>query len=180
MRRQVVIVELMNNKKLTLHQLSKLTKIPQSTVRYYRDSYGEFMPSSHVEGTRRVLYSSECVSVLKDIRKAQSEGLAGHEIHEMLNSKYERVYNAKSLATSGEQVSKSEAVAVEEQTNVMQAIKQLHELNTSQVQLTEHYKLQSIEQRDVIEQLTQQIAELKAGNSSKEERGGLLKRLFGL
>ena len=161
----------MNNQKLTLQQLSKLTKIPHSTVRYYRDSYGEFMPSSHVEGTKRVLYSSECVSVLKDIRKAQNEGLAGHEIHDLLASKYQRVYNAKSLATRQQQTSGSELVASESQTHVF---------NISQVQLTEHYKLQSIEQREVIEQLTQQIAELKAGNSSEEERGGILKRLFGL
>lgn len=174
----------MNNQKLTLQQLSKLTKIPHSTVRYYRDSYGEFLPSSHVEGTKRVLYSSECVDVLKAIRKAQNEGLAAHEIHDLLASKYQRVYNAKSVAKKQQQTSGSELVASESQAHVMQAIKQLHEFNTSQVQLTEHYKLQSIEQREVIEQLTQQIAVLKEsnrdGDDTQEERGGLLKRLFGL
>lgn len=143
----------------SIQELSEQTKIPASTVRYYRDEYKEYFPSTRPEGARYPVYEKECLEVLGVIREGLQEGLQKHEVIKKLNNKFTPIYDGNSDKAAKEhggnqQTSNKQLATNESQSpNVMQTLNQMATFNDNQVQLTEHYKKQAEQQRGVIENL---------------------------
>ena len=68
---------------LTLRQLADELKLPESTVRYYRDSFLDHIPS--VGTGRRRRYPREAVAVLRSIAKSYAGGRSRSEIVSGIN-----------------------------------------------------------------------------------------------
>lgn len=144
----------------SISELAKESKIPASTVRYYRDAYSEYFSSTRLPGSRYPVYDKECINVLKAIQKALKEGKKKHEVIAEIGKKFTPIYNGESdesakpqannEQTNNKQLATNEAQGL----NVMQTMQQMAKFNENQLQLTEHYKTQADKQKDVIEELT--------------------------
>lgn len=159
----------------SLQQLSVASNIPPSTVRYYSKQYSQYFPNTRPEGSKNPVFDPECLEVLRTIRKYQKDGLSKAEITMELNKKFSSFIDEsadtainpqaatkqasdKQLATTGQQVP-----------NVMQTISQLAEFSDNQVQLTEHYRKQNEQQRQLINELSEKVGKLEREASNLKE-----------
>ena len=173
-------------KPLTVGELTKATKIPASTIRYYINNYSEYLHGSLVEGTKTVVYDPESMDVLKAIRKAQNEGKKKHEILKSLRGKFTQTYDGekKSQGDNKQHNNKQLATHTSQHPQLIQTIKQLSEFLENQVQLTGHYQEQNRQQKQTLGDLLEENKELRAKISELRVTGGnpkrsLLSRLIG-
>lgn len=158
----------------TVKQLSKQTSIPPSSIRYYIESYGEFLHGSQVEGTKTVVYDSECLEILKDIRKAQKDGKKKHQILEMLNKKHTPIYDGGTKSQSDNKQTNNKLTATNKKQGdaimaVMQTAQTFKEFGELQREATSYYKELSIEQDNIIKKQTKLVKQLQLQNSEQLE-----------
>jgi len=72
----------------TIQEISKLLNVPESTLRYWRDKYEDFIPMVG-EGRKR-RYKEEAVIVLKRIAELSAEELTAEDIAERLSLEFAR------------------------------------------------------------------------------------------
>jgi DNA-binding transcriptional MerR regulator len=184
-------VSMTKQKHYSIQQLAKESNIPASTVRYYRSEYKEYFPSTRLKGSKYPVYDHECLDVLKTIRDLLNEGKNKHEVVELLDKKYTPIMDAELDEPTKEQhnkqqVSNKEIATTNEQgVSIMQTLKQMSYFNENQLQLTEYYKKQSEQQREIIgelqktnqqQQKTIKELERELKNASKT---GFISKLFG-
>jgi DNA-binding transcriptional MerR regulator len=147
-------------KHYSIQQLSKETNIPASSVRYYKKEYSTYFAYTRLEGSKYPVYDSECIEVLKTIRKALKLDKTKHEVIEELDNKFTPIINIETDGSTkpqhnNKQPSNKEIATTEKPSvSVMQTLKQMSYFNENQLQLTEYYKKQSEQQREIIEELT--------------------------
>jgi DNA-binding transcriptional MerR regulator len=162
-------------KTYSLEQLSVASKIPASTVRYYSKNYSQYFPSTRPEGAKNAVFDSECLDVLKTIRKHQKSGLNKAQILSELAKRFSPIYdNNADMATNQQAASeqpsnKQLATTTPQIPNVMQTINQLAEFSDNQVQLTEHYRKQNEQQRQLIDELSEKVGKLEREASELKE-----------
>ena len=76
-------------KTYSIAQISRETKIPDSTLRYYARNFEDFVPVENGEGKAK-RYSEEAVTVLTTIKELFDQGLKGPEVSEQLSSQFTR------------------------------------------------------------------------------------------
>lgn len=82
----------------TIARIAKILKIPESTARYWRDKYEEFIPT--VGSGRKRRYKKEALEVLRTIAELSSVAVDTEEIKEQLGQLYSRNMEAKDLTTA--------------------------------------------------------------------------------
>lgn len=97
---------------LTLRQLAEELKLPESTVRYYRDAFLDHIPS--VGTGRRRRYPPEAAAVLRSIAKSYSAGRSRPEIIAGIHA--QQGTTAPTITVGAERPSR--AVPLEEVTNL--------------------------------------------------------------
>lgn len=154
-----------NNKHYSLQQLAKITKIPDSTVRYYSKTYSDFMPSSRLKGKKYLVYEHEAIEVLKTIRTAQKDNKSKEEVEEILYEKFNFVnQNKQSNKPAEQQSSNNKKPATIPQIPTMQIASQFTNFIENQTRLTEHYRGQSNTQQEIIEELKENNKHLATAN----------------
>lgn len=73
---------------LTIKEISRELGIPESTLRYWRDKYEEFIPA--VGKGRKKRYREEALMVFKRISELISDNLSANEIAERLSIEFAR------------------------------------------------------------------------------------------
>ena len=63
----------------SIADISKMTKIPESTLRHYRNQFIEFLPSTGKGRSRR--YYEEAVPIFRRISELKSEGYTQEQVH---------------------------------------------------------------------------------------------------
>ena len=177
-------------KHYSIQQLSDTSKIPASTVRYYKKEYGDYFPFIRLEGSKYPVYEKECLEVLKTIRKELELGRNKHEVIETLNEKFTPIINIDTDESAkpqlkNKQVSDKEITTTEKPSvSIMQTLKQMSVFNENQLQLTEFYKRQTTQQKEIIEELTattatqqQRLQELEK-EVERLEKPSLFDKLF--
>lgn len=177
-------------KHYSIQQLSEATNIPASSVRYYKKEYGDYFPSTKLEGSKYPVYESECLEVLKTIREALDSGKNKHEVIEILNDKFTPIINVEIDESAkpqrkNKQISNKEITTTEKpNVSVMQTLNQMSVYNENQLQLTEYYKKQSVQQKEIIEELTtttetqkQRLQELEK-EVERLQKPSLLSKIF--
>lgn len=71
---------------LTLAEIAKRLGLPESTIRYYRNNFEEFIPSVGEGRTKR--YTQESLEVLRFIADTVRSGVPLSEVRELLASRY--------------------------------------------------------------------------------------------
>lgn len=71
---------------LTIADISKITSIPESTLRFYRDKFGHYIPS--VGQGRKRRYEPQAVDIFKEIANLSTSGLPILEIEQHLSKRY--------------------------------------------------------------------------------------------
>jgi DNA-binding transcriptional MerR regulator len=71
---------------LTIAEIAKRLSIPESTVRYYRDMFADFVPSVGEGRGRR--YTEESLDVLRFIADSLRAGVPKEEVQAMLQQRY--------------------------------------------------------------------------------------------
>jgi DNA-binding transcriptional MerR regulator len=97
---------------LTLRQLAEELKLPESTVRYYRDAYLDHIPS--VGTGRRRRYPPQAVAVLRSIAKAYATGRPRAEIIATIHTRQ----GASAPAVTVSADTSQRTVSIEEVTNL--------------------------------------------------------------
>lgn len=95
---------------LTIKEIARRLNMPESTVRYYRDKWPEYMPE--VEGGRYKKYRPEAVQVIEIIASANRRNEAQQTIAESLNAQF-----ARNMDPGAEQAQPS-AAAAQQQTDI--------------------------------------------------------------
>lgn len=180
-------------KNYSLQQLSKETKIPESSVRYYRKQYNEYFPSTRLDGKKHPVFDRECIEVLKVIRKASDNGKEKHEILQLLGDKFSPIYDAETDKPAKEQNSNQQThhktlATTNPQAflppNFLATMKQMQEFNDNQTQLTGHYQTQNNQQADLIGDLKTKNDDLEKENKELKQqlktanKPGILKKIF--
>ncbi len=79
---------------LTIRELSEKTGIPESTIRYYRSKYPEFIPAKVGSGKKR-RYGEDVVDVLRSIAEMNNRNINAEGIKEALALHYQPVYDTE-------------------------------------------------------------------------------------
>ena len=96
----------------TIAKMAKTLKIPESTVRFYRDRHSEFLP---YQGTgRKKRYKEEALKALRTIAELAKRNLTAEEIEEQLSQEYSRNVEAGNETTG--------IIAVEQQESIARAL----------------------------------------------------------
>jgi DNA-binding transcriptional MerR regulator len=74
---------------LTINEISQEIHIPESTLRYWRDKYADFLPSAG--SGRKKRYSPAAIPVFKTIAELSAENKTAADITERLSLEYTRV-----------------------------------------------------------------------------------------
>lgn len=78
----------MNQGLLTMAEIARQLKIPESTCRYYRDRFIDYIPSVGEGRNRR--YKPEAAEVLRIVAESMNRNLTATEIEEALSLKFAR------------------------------------------------------------------------------------------
>ena len=122
---------------LTLHQISKTLGIPESSLRYYRGKFPEYIPSSGEGKTRR--YHPEAVEVFSYIAQEIKKGKTTSDISEDISRRFTRFIDIRKT-TSEESTTKSQNI---EKTQVDSALQVLAIVNFMEIIATSLEKLSS-------------------------------------
>ncbi len=133
------------NELLTIKEISRRLGLAESTVKYYRDRFPEFMPT--VEIGRYPKYKPEALEIFKIIAEGYSDNLQQQDIADRLSAEYainteqsETSLAAATAAATGQQLEVKENYRVLAQANseiyyLRQLVKDLQQDNT---ELTRH------------------------------------------
>lgn len=78
----------------SIAQIARETKIPDSTLRYWRERFKDFLPS---EGKGRATrYHKESIAVFATIRDLNEEGIPFDQIPDRLSQQFQRTYTIES------------------------------------------------------------------------------------
>ncbi len=79
----------------TIAELAKATKIPESTIRYYRDRHSEYF---HYTGKgRKKRYTPETLEALRFIAEQAISSRSAEEIEEALQARFNREINTENI-----------------------------------------------------------------------------------
>lgn len=120
----------------TISKIAKILKIPESTARYYRDRYPDFMFS--VGSGRKKRYKKETLKVLRIICEEANRNNSAEAIKERLSQEFSR------------------NIEVEEQTAVSTAVEQQHkflEVISSSLVSIANQKKEMTELREEVKEL---------------------------
>lgn len=185
----------MTSQHYTLKDIAEHLNVPQSNVRYDRSAYREYIPYKTIEGQRHPVYEDEALEVFKLINELKKEGLSRHDIKEKLAEKYQPVYEAEtnpeqseSRETDPQQTHNALITASQQQQNLLikaqqKAIADAAELIESHLQINEHYRVQSEEQRRLITEMQSEIDSLRkrletGDTNSQNQSKSLIQRLL--
>lgn len=74
------------DKYYTIAEMGKILNIPESTVRYYRDRYSQYIPFKGQARKKR--YTEQALNVLRIIAEESNRNTTAEEIDELLGSKF--------------------------------------------------------------------------------------------
>ena len=154
----------------SIEELAKASKMPASTARYYIEAYTEFFDFSRPSGVKYRVFDESCIDVLKDIRKAQKDGLKKHEILKLLAEKYTTIIEQETETPANQQLN-SQQITNDKKTsqmslsevnkkqiiNTREHIETLVEFNSQQIELTKRYQGQSNHKSAIIKELDEVI-----------------------
>jgi hypothetical protein len=151
---------------LTLKDIARRLNMAESTARYFRDKWPEYIPA--VKVGRRTFYQPEAVQVIKTIAEETQKRKSAAETQSRLNSMF-AVNIEPAAETQRNNATEQQSQYLTDKTN----LKALAQANKEIIYL-----------RGIIERLLRQNQEL-AGRvmqlepvKSSERRPGLLKRIF--
>jgi DNA-binding transcriptional MerR regulator len=151
---------------LTLKEIAKQLELAESTARYFRDKWPEYIPT--VKVGRRTFYQPEAVEVLRLVAEAQQKRRSAAETQSLLNSMF-AVNIEPAAETQRNNATEQQSQYLTDKTN----LKALAQANKEIIYL-----------RGIIERLLRQNQEL-AGRvmqlepvKSSERRPGLWQRIF--
>ncbi|WP_052507020.1 MerR family transcriptional regulator [Desulfonatronovibrio magnus] len=76
----------MSHELLSIKEIARRLKLPESNIRYYRDQYEHFLPS--VGSGRMKRFKPESLQIFQDIAQAMRQKVPRQHIEHMLSSKY--------------------------------------------------------------------------------------------
>ena len=138
----------------TLTQISRITKIPESTLRRYRDRFSKFFETTG-QGRNR-LYKNDAMAIFLSVKKAFDRGLTAEQIERDLENTYTEHVTEQEV---------TEAVELNAPHPALQGLmKILKEISENQKKLVAHME-DSKKQADQLKALQQEI-----GRASCRER----------
>lgn len=172
----------------SLQQLAEISKIPASTVRYYRKQYKQFFPYTSLEGSKNPLFDSECIDVLKMIRKLLKQGNNRQQTIAELENKFSPIIDQTETpaSTATQQVPQTnnnkqtikntQLLANSQQpSNIIELINNPLDFVKNQLQMTDYYKTQANQQFELIEKLQTENNRLQELIKALEEENKSLK-----
>ena len=112
---------------LTMQAIAKALDIPESTARYFRDKYSEYIPSVGRGRNRR--YEPGAIDVLRIIANGSQDGRTADEIREHLDQHFRPVFDIAetSAATQQQSINAIQIIQddIESRRELAQAIKDL-------------------------------------------------------
>ncbi|WP_371381620.1 MerR family transcriptional regulator [Sporomusa aerivorans] len=150
---------------LSIKDISQEIGIPQSTLRYYRDLFMEFLPATG-EGKKRRFYP-EAVDVFKAIAKGMHQNKNADDIAKDLNNRFTRF-----IEVSTESQNSSATYPQDDENNQSQALSPLTQLDGSAIMAvisSQNQALQQIAatinivngQQEELQNLKQEVAKLE-------------------
>lgn len=121
----------------TISKMAKILKIPESTVRYYRDRHTDFMIS--VGSGRKKRYKKETIEALRIICEEAKRSNSAEGIEERLSKEFKR------------------NIEVEEQTAVTTAVEQQHQF----LEVISNSLISIVDQKKEVAELRKEVNELK-------------------
>jgi len=122
------------DKKLTIKQIADTLQIPESTIRFYRDRFEEYVPSIGTGRKRR--YPENAIEVFRIIAESYERNMTAEEIKERLSLEFAR--NVQIVETN------SSSVTVAQQNEFQQVLTLLAQA-ISEVAATQQYIIEQME-----------------------------------
>jgi len=137
-------------KTYTIKELAKITKMPESTVRYYRDRHADFFP---YEGSgRKKRYEEQAIKVLRLIAEKAKNNESAEDIEKALSLNFTRIIEAGDI--------KAVAATADSQRWLLDVIGNNLSVMADQKERIERLEAQGQEQAEALELLRIQIEEI--------------------
>ncbi|MBA7564373.1 MerR family transcriptional regulator [Candidatus Atribacteria bacterium 1244-E10-H5-B2] len=138
----------------TISKIAKILKIPESTARYYRDRYPEFILSTGAGRKKR--YKKETLKVLRIICEMANNSKTAEEIKERLSQEFSR------------------NIEVIEETRIITAVEQQQHF----LEVISNSLENMADQKKAIQELREEVNDLKKYIDKNWRRLSWLQRLF--
>lgn len=171
----------MTDKLLTIAEIAAQLKMPESTIRYYRDKYLDFIPYKGKGRNRR--YKPEAIDVFRSIAECMEHNLTQDQVEERLTAEFTRsidVPQERNPQTSTEQqtdisadLMTMNAAVMEIKQSMMQLAVAMSAMNQQQQEIAELRKMVQ-ESTDRERQLSERLEKLES-----ESKRSWLQRIFG-
>lgn len=169
------------DKKLTIKQIADTLQIPESTIRFYRDRFEEYVPSIGTGRKRR--YPENAIEVFRIIAESYERNMTAEEIKERLSLEFARNIDILETNSSSATVTQQEefqkvtsmlAQAIREVATTQQYLIEQLEQMQEESKRREQELLHRLEERDrLLNELINQWREEK-----QQQNKGLLARIF--
>lgn len=146
----------------SIAELAKITGIPESTVRYYRNKYEEYFEYVGVGRKRR--YKESAVDVLRTIAECSDRNLSKEQIQLRLNQEFAKYVD---LEESGDNYSSNNVATTQQQSNSLEIVAKSLERIADQQD-----RIEALEKKVAnYENLEQEMAALKKALEEKQDQG---------
>lgn len=171
----------MNKKYISLREVGRQLGIPPSTIVYYKDKFGKYIPSEGGDG-RRTRYPFEVLEIFRRIRTMFNDNWSTEQIERELALKFSVLLNDQQSDQSFEQSLSEQGVpglaavlsrmtdALDNQSLFRSEIRTLRDEVAA---LREEREKESRRQREVVEELRKEVASLRKRLSGKTSGGGI-------
>lgn len=147
----------MPGKLLTIAEVAKQLDIPESTARYYRDKFENYIP--YVGKGRQRRYKPETVEVLRVIAEGFSRNLTAMEIEEALNRMFAVSMEVQEKTASATAVAQQQ-LEMEQTILLPMILESLNQMQQSMVQMSLAIQKMNDQQKVITDQ-QEEIAELR-------------------